>query len=1171
MVICIAPKNETNEKTTRGSLPESVQSESDLSRAEDPELTNQTKDLNHYVITYPIETFTCDVCKDTVTPRNPEVRNHLTNDHNILNISYTCSLCSKEYQSINAVKTHFVACKKSVHSANIGKKDANDTHVASSQIVNTSNTTNVQNQQQIDPLQCIECHQQNIFFLAQSNRGLSNHRRCKHPREYEESKTVASKRIAWNVDEDLILAQLEVDLKAKQKSCIAERLFEEYNKIAEQSKAPPRTKRAIISRRLGSDNKELLKSIQESITANPSSSDDEDSTRQATTVQGTRRQADSTAIDEIKKFLDTTVKSNNSLTASVKGAATAFINGDTTINILGTTIKGIYERIEEQRNEERRNISSRIKSLPNNRKKPIRSSSRQQKARTHGYYQRLYYRNKQRLVDEVLDGEISQMKPPPITIAEDFYKNIWSRTVIDQSPFISKPSVDDALIFNPITESEISMTIKGTKKETATGPDRVTLREITALAGSELLVAMNIWLGLRKIPIELKKNKTILIPKANADLTNVKNWRPITISSIILRIYNKIIGNRINQVFKTSDKQVGFKPVNGCGMNIAWLHSLLKHARLNKNSIYVCLIDVSKAFDSVSHQSITRALSRNGASVELINLIIDQYTDSSTFISYEDAKSNEISITCGVKQGDPLSSILFNLVIDELFDVVKDDHGYQIPGIGDTNARCFADDLCLVSSSRIGMNALLTKTTIFLADRGLAVNPSKCITIGLAKGLKGKKSKIEENAIFSINNTSIPMLGFTDKTTRYLGIRFTSLGAIDYKNIKSSIKDALDRIVKLKLKAECKVNLLRYYVIPRFIFQLIHTEVYPSELPRIDILIRKALKNILHLPISLSSEFFYLPLKEGGLQFPVIKELVGLAKVKLHKKLIHSGDAILRHLTDLQRGSITERYITSLGLGESCSAADMEIYKERFLKEKRTSYSAKIHSAGQEIFSTCPMTNRWLRGETKSLKTGIYIKGVKLRTNTYETKVTTTRGLSVDKSCRGCELSDESQMHVLQCCPATKGLRYNRHHRICKKVANKLTQQNYQVYTERSFPDPNNIGSTLRPDIIAIKDSKALVFDVSVVYEVSGAGFKNAYQRKVEKYQPLSPLINLEFQCVQTEVHGLIIGSRGAYFHQQLPIWYQLGFKPYELRFIAIGCMEDSIKVISVFNQRGRQ
>lgn len=114
----------------------------------------------------------------------------------------------------------------------------------------------------------------------------------------------------------------------------------------------------------------------------------------------------------------------------------------------------------------------------------------------------------------------------------------------------------------------------------------------------------------------------------------------------------------------------------------------------------------------------------------------------STFINYKGMSSRKISIRRGVKQGDPLSSLLFNLVIDELLVEIENQFAYTIHGDIKINVRCFADDLVLFSSSKVGMGELVIKTESFLHNRQLKINAKKCISIGLEKAYKGKKSKI---------------------------------------------------------------------------------------------------------------------------------------------------------------------------------------------------------------------------------------------------------------------------------------------------------------------------------------------------------------------------------------------------------------------------------------------
>lgn len=1154
---------------TRGFNPGNVQT----GRADSPSgsviTTSQASHNPFYLIVYPIES-ECTLCDFNCGNMNLKIRQHVIDEHAISNFQYGCKLCYKNYETINGVKAHYTACKRlPVTTATATTTTTTATTTATTTTTTTATTTTTSlcsttTPSTTDPFQCTECLKSSIIKIFKDRKGLTTHMRIKHAEEYEISKTVASKRIAWSIDEDRVLAKLELSLKEVQRGQILSRLYIGYNEIAAKSKAPSRSKEAIRGRRQQPDYKALMNEMIDELDTNSDSDDtsSENSLPAHTTIPASNCNIANFRTG-INKYLEDMLKDKSKrLSDEALDAIQEYLRDEDSDEILTKTMKTINKAIDVYR-EKHPPKSKHGKPMISKNKKPIKNAKRQESARTHGYYQKLFYENEKKLVTEILDGESSNINPPPIAAAETYYKAIWSKPSKDDAPFESKTTANTEQLFAPITKEEIDNAIRNTNKDSAPGPDLVNWFETKGIV-SELTTMFNIWLGIQRIPNQLKENKTILIPKSNTDQSNIKNWRPITISSMILRTYNKILGYRMNRVFKTNDKQVGFKPINGCGINVLWLHSLLKHARKNKNNIYACLIDVSKAFDSVSHESITRALKRNGTPTAFINIITDQYTNASTVITYNDAHSQKIDILCGVKQGDPLSSILFNLIIDELFDVLQDDHGYSIHGIGQTNARCFADDLCLISSTRIGMGELLRKTNIFLTERGLSINPAKCITIGLAKGYKGKKSKIETESLFNINGTPIPMLGYTDKTCRYLGINFTSVGAVDSRRIKHDISEALQKITKLKLKAQCKLKLLRTYVIPRFIYQLVNSEIYPSFLKRIDICVRKAVRSILHLPMSLSNEIFHLPMKEGGLQFPDLSQIVGIAKIRLFKKITLLGDPVLKHLIEDQGNCINEKFIVSLKIGGTHTANEISHLKDQMMKDKRASYAEKVHSMGQEIFATCPLTNQWIQGNLRTMRTRTFINSIKLRTNSLETKVTTTRGLDTIKTCRKCNMADESLMHLLQCCPATKGLRYVRHHKICSRVSNKLIARGYQVFREKSFPDPNRLGCTLRPDIIAIKDKQVLILDVSAVYERTGATFINAYQTKVTKYEPILNTVKHQFECSDGKVHGLIIGSRGSYYHNHLHIWYQLGLSTMDLKFIAIGCMEDSIKIASL-------
>ena len=95
-------------------------------------------------------------------------------------------------------------------------------------------------------------------------------------------------------------------------------------------------------------------------------------------------------------------------------------------------------------------------------------------------------------------------------------------------------------------------------------------------------------------------------------------------------------------------------------------------------------------------------------------------------------------MTRGVKQGDCLSPLLFNLMLDELLDELPDHIGVEIGGCK-INALGFADDIILLASSKAGMKFLIQKTEEFFGLRSMKITAKKCFSLRLVQAV-GTKS-----------------------------------------------------------------------------------------------------------------------------------------------------------------------------------------------------------------------------------------------------------------------------------------------------------------------------------------------------------------------------------------------------------------------------------------------
>jgi hypothetical protein len=1037
---------------------------------------------------------------------------------------------------------------------------------------------------------------------------LSQHMRHRHMSEYNASIEVGSKKKRWSKDETTVLAEYEASIPLSDGASINQMLAERF---------PSRTFEAIKCHRKRSEYRALVQEFRDrcqmrapsSTTPSPSplstrSSDgiqpivannggidanneqennnsngmDVDNTSSTTPSPSPRENVcvveDARASPNIRDYIRENMTPNKiTLSPRMTVAMLQYVNDPSAIDTTNGTLEGIHEALASVHPPRVNEQGGRTGVGSENKRKSLSSKKKAQK---YAHYQRMFKADKSKLAAEIFDSVDTSAIKPPLDDAYEHFRTIWETTTkdagtVDESQ-IETVGVD--VLLAPITREEITWAIDQTSHHTAVGPDRVSLDQIKSIAKKEIWCAFNVWLGSRRIPDLLKTNRTALLPKGSDGLTNIKNWRPITIASLLIRLYNKILARRMQHVFHISRKQTGFKPMNGVGQNTSLLHHLLRHARTNQNSIFVCLLDVSKAFDSVPHDSIKRALKRNGCPSEFIDLVVDQYHQVTTRISYGKDSSPIIELRRGVKQGDPMSSILFNLVIDELFEIIGDRFGYEIAGVGSVNARAFADDIALVSGTEVGMQKLLLETEEFLSNRGLELNVKKCIAICLRKAGKVKKSQIADSTVqnppkFVIKTEPIRLLGVNEQC-RYLGVQYTPLGAIDARVPVSELKAALTSLEKAPLKPQQKILMLRSYLIPRFIHAFTYTECYPKLIAQQDRMIRRWLKKILRLPDSLCSDFLYLPTKEGGLGVGKLYNIIGAAKVRLQSSYSRAGDACLKYLVETQGSAMHARWCQAMKLSYRPSAVELNSRKKQIVDETRKRLGKTVHGGGVEVFRMSPITNEWIGGHTRIIRGSTYIRSIQMRTNTIATRVTTTRGQNVTKTCRRCGLADETLIHILQTCPITQGMRCQRHNNVCRKVAEKLRGKGFQVFSEQGIPSPGLQTNISRPDLIATRDGQCLVLDVTCVYESEITSLQDAYRRKVARYQSLAETVKKLYDVQSVIFHGLCIGSRGAYDPKHLAIWHALGFSGRDLRMLAVSVMEDSLRTITLFNNANR-
>ena len=143
--------------------------------------------------------------------------------------------------------------------------------------------------------------------------------------------------------------------------------------------------------------------------------------------------------------------------------------------------------------------------------------------------------------------------------------------------------------------------------------------------------------------------------------------------------------------------QKAFRRGDGIANLVWFMQTVIKHHQDTLCPLNIAFMDMKKAFDSVSQQSILVAAARLGVPPPFLTYLRELYGDAQTRLRIGTELSEPIKLGRGVRQGDPMSVHLFNAVIDLSLDGLGPELGTEIGGVK-VNHSAFADDIALIAT-----------------------------------------------------------------------------------------------------------------------------------------------------------------------------------------------------------------------------------------------------------------------------------------------------------------------------------------------------------------------------------------------------------------------------------------------------------------------------------------
>ncbi len=397
--------------------------------------------------------------------------------------------------------------------------------------------------------------------------------------------------------------------------------------------------------------------------------------------------------------------------------------------------------------------------------------------------------------------------------ATEFYRNLYSIINWDEEIIETRDSEREEEEIPPILEFETRNKLNKIKIGKISGPDKIGNRDLKNLAVTlikPLTIIFNKILTQEVVPSQWKTAEIILLHKKGRR-DEINNYRPISLTPNISKIFMSIIKDRMyNQLdMNQSREQGGFRKGYSTIDHIFTLNQLIEKAKEYNMQINLLFIDFHKAFDSVSHMYIWRALKNQGIPDKLIRIIKNIYEESKAYIKM-DRTGEVFNIKRGVRQGDPLSPNMFNSVLEEIVRNLKwEEMGIKINGEFLSHLR-FADDVVIISDSISNLEKMGEEFIEKSREAGLIMNKGKTIIMSNAKKeeikLGGDRAIIEwceETKYLG------QILSFKNRREKELGARIKS-GWKNYWALRSIYKSKISKATKTKIWEKCTLPALTY-------------------------------------------------------------------------------------------------------------------------------------------------------------------------------------------------------------------------------------------------------------------------------------------------------------------------------------------------------------------------
>ena len=443
-----------------------------------------------------------------------------------------------------------------------------------------------------------------------------------------------------------------------------------------------------------------------------------------------------------------------------------------------------------------------------------------------------------------------------------------------------------APVSGPFSVQEVKA-LRPKMHNTAPGPDGIQnafwkslASRIESLAGPAA-PPLSFWEAFRELTDDIRsrgtdrcrfKDANLSLFFKKGDPTLVANYRPISSMNTDCKLYTNLVNSRLAPwaVSKLHPDQKGFVPGRLITEHTRLAVEVAHLSNSTSTDGYIVSLDQAKAYDRTDLSWLIRVLRAMGLPPDLVSMVSDVVHGCKTRVRINSAYSAPYTLARGVRQGDPLSCLLYDFSIEPLgMRMRRAIGGISVHGLPPARLIMYADDMNLFLSSQDDLP--LIKSTLSATS--------------LAIGSRFNFEKTDVLLVGSVAHRERPSASFTDvlacfqgafilppgSPLRVLGVWVSSLdfAAARWAQISSHISHLIAQWNAIGASLRNRVLLAKALLLSRCYYLLDGNGIPPRVLRQIS---QKILRFVRGRFSSAPYSILSAPLSEGGLDCPSLSQ-----------------------------------------------------------------------------------------------------------------------------------------------------------------------------------------------------------------------------------------------------------------------------------------------------------